>query len=193
MAYSECHETLARAGWRASLTESAIGLASQLSAHAICLFAAFTNVVVGGVSFAIGHDFLSTLLLGTAMYLVSIGVRRIWNRDARRPNLAIGVLGLAVGVVAASGIDAARTQNHRVEMSEWFAGLPGGDRQAVRDKIRVWIEKQGASQQETLSFTAALIGYRHPEDYVVLNYCTSADKDLAKIWKEVGAPIDGKF
>lgn len=110
MSYSECHRILPST-WRSSLTEGVISLFSQLSAHAVCVVAAFLNLVIGGVSFAIGHDFWSTLLLGTTIYLTSVALRWLWSGDAHLPSFAMGALGLGIGVLIASGIDAAQTQS----------------------------------------------------------------------------------
>lgn len=189
MSYSECHRVLP-ATWRSSLIEGTIGLCSQLSVHALCVVGALLNLVIGGVSFAIGHDFWSTLLLGTTMYLASLAVRWLWSKDAHLPSLAMGALGLAIGLVVAFGIDAARSRNHRVELGAWYANLSITKRQTVRVKVHKWLESQSAPQREALSMAAELMGYENAEDYVVLNYCSSANKELIAIWKDAGAPSD---
>ena len=189
MSYSECHRILPST-WRSSLTEGVISLFSQLSAHAVCVVAAFLNLVIGGVSFAIGHDFWSTLLLGTTIYLTSVALRWLWSGDAHLPSFAMGALGLGIGVLIASGIDAAQTQSHRRELGAWYANLSTAERQNVREKVHNWLERQGRLQREALSSAAELIGYERAEDYVVLNYCSPANKELTAIWKDAGAPSD---
>ena len=192
MSYTECHRVLSAGMWRTSLSECAISAGSQLSAHAVCLITAFSNVVVGGVSFAVGHDFWSTLLLGTLMYLASIGARWLWNRDGQLPNFKMAVFGLALGVVVAAGISSARSNNHRLELTNWYSGLSGAQRQNVRKNVRQWMDKQSTIQREQILALSQLMGYETPEDYIVFNYCSPSNKELMAIWEGAGLSVAGQ-
>ena len=189
MSYPECHRVLSAGVWRTSLSECAISAGSQLSAHAVCLVTAFSNVVVGGVSFAIGHDIRSTLLLGTMMYLASIGARWLWSRGGELPNFKMAVVGLALGVVVAAGINSARSNNHRLELTDWYSGLSRAERQNVREEVRQWMDKQSTVQREQLLVLAQLMGYETPEDYIVFNFCSPSNKELMAIWEGAGLSI----
>lgn len=192
MSYTECHRVLTAGVWRTSLSECAISAGSQLSAHAICLATVFFNLVAGGLSFAVGHDFWSTLLLGTTMYLASIGARWLWNREGRLPNFKIATLGLALGVVVAAGINSVRSSNHRLELTDWYSGLSSAKRQNVRKEVLQWMDKQSTVQRKQLLALAQLMGYETPEDYIVFNYCSRSNKELMAIWEGAGLSVAGQ-
>lgn len=188
MSYSECHRILPVVAWRTSLAECAVSAGSQLAAHAACLFTALSNVVLGGTAFAIAHDIWSTLILGTLVYLATIGVRWVCSGGSRLPSFKMAIFGLALGIAISVGIDAARLHNHREELSDWYTGLSHSDRQNVRENIRQWMESQTGVQRESLLVMARLTGYENPEDYVVFNYCSPSNKELAAIWQRYGFP-----
>lgn len=192
MSYTECHRILSANVWRTSLSECAISAGSQLSAHAVCLVTAFSNLVAGGVSFAVGHDFWSTLLLGTMMYLASIGARWLWNGEGRSPNFKIATLGLMLGVVVAAGISSGPSSNHRLELTDWYSGLSGAEQQNVRRDVRQWMDKQSNIQREQILALSQLMGYETPEDYIVFNYCSPSNKELMAIWEGAGLSVAGQ-
>lgn len=186
MSYSECHSVPPAAGWRASLAECAFSAGSQLAAHTACMLTALSNVALGGATFAIGHDFWSTLILGASAYLGTIYLRRLWTGSGPLPSFRMAMLGLALGIVISSAIDTARAHNHREELSDWYSGLSHSDREKVRENVRQWMESQSSVQRDSLLVMARLTGYQNPEDYVVFNYCSPSNKELAAIWEHSG-------
>ncbi len=189
MSYSECHSIVPIVGWRTSLAECAIGAGSQLAAHAACFFAALSNMVLGGAVFAIGHDLRSTLILGVLVYLGTIGARWVFVGRGQLPSLKVAIFGLALGVAISAGLYSTRVHNHREELSDWYAGLSHSDRQKVRENIRQWMDAQAGVQRDSLLVMAQLTGYENPEDYIVFNYCSPSNKELAAIWERHGLSI----
>jgi len=183
---SECHRVARGNFWRTSALECALVVGSQLSAHALCILAALSNAAIGGVSIGITHDFLSALLLGTAIYAVSISLRILWRRDGPMPSMKMSLLGLALGVAVAGGLDKAATDRHRQDVTSWYSRLSDADRQRIRGKVRQWIGRQGVIQRASLEETAQLMGYDFAEDYIILNYCSPSNKDLTELWKSEG-------
>jgi hypothetical protein len=157
---------------------------SQVSGHALCILTALSNVIAGGVSAARGHDLWSALLLGTTIYVVSIGVRFLWNRDRPRPSFKMAALGLALGIAVSAGIDRAAAYSHHLQLTDRFQELSETDRRQVRGKVRHWMEKQNVTQRTSLVKTAQLMGYEFAEDYVILNFCSSSNKELNSIWED---------
>jgi hypothetical protein len=186
VSYSECHRALPTVSWRNSAIECVFSAGSQLSAHALCILTALSNAVIGGLSISIGHDLWSTISLGAAIYALSIIIRFLWSRDRHLPSFKMTVLGLVLGIAVSAGIDTARTYNHRQELADWYFNLSNADRQQVRRQVHHWMEKQSISQRQSLAETAQLMGYKFAEDYVVLNYCSPSNKELAAIWDKAG-------
>lgn len=189
MSYSECHRIPPVSLWRTSLAECVVSAGSQLAAHSVCLFTAFSNVVLGGAAFSIGHDLWSALILGSLVYLATIGVRWLFGGGHQLPSFRMAMFGLALGIAISAGIDAARIHSHRKELSDWYVGLSHSDKQNVRENIRHWMSAQTAVQRESLLVMAQLLGYESPEDYIVFNYCSPSNKELAAIWQAHGLAI----
>jgi hypothetical protein len=183
--YSECPRAVTPVAWRAPAMECALSAGSQLSAHALCLFAAISNVVVGGVSIASGHGVWPTVAFGTSIYLASIAVRWLWRRDDRLPSLPMAAIGLAIGIALSAGLGMARDYNHRNELANWYAGLSGSERQEVRSSARRWFDGQSAAQRESLAIVAQIAGYETPEEYIILNSCSSSNRRTKASWDSV--------
>ncbi|WP_409563191.1 hypothetical protein [Hyphomicrobium sp. MC8b] len=160
-----------------------------MAAHAACFFTALSNVVLGGAVFAIGHDLRSTLILGVLVYLGTIGARWVFVGRSQLPSFKVALFGLALGVAISAGLYSARVHNHREELSQWYAGLSHSDRQKVRENVRQWMDSQAGEQRDSLLVMAQLTGYENPEDYVVFNYCSPSNKELAAIWERHGLSI----
>ncbi|MFT3733171.1 MAG: hypothetical protein QM780_17425 [Hyphomicrobium sp.] len=168
------------------MTECALSIGSQLSAHALCIATAFSNVVVGGLAIATGHNPWTSFLIGTTIYSASLGIRALFNPHACLPSLKTILLGLALGVAATAGLDRAGLYDHRQELANWYSELSDADRKEVRLKVRRWMDEQSVAQQAALTETAQVMGYAFAEDYVILNYCSPSNKELAAIWKGSG-------
>jgi hypothetical protein len=104
----------------------------------------------------------------------------------------MAVLGLALGVVVAAGINGARFNNHRLELADWYSGLSHVERQNVREEVHHWMEKQSTVQREQLLVLAQVMGYETPEDYIVFNFCSPSNKELMAIWEGAGLSIAGQ-
>jgi hypothetical protein len=167
--------------WRRCLAECALGMGSQLSAHALCILAAVSNAALGGIALAFGHDFWSAFALGTTVYMLSIGARFAWTRGKYVPSLTMVALGLSLSLVAAFAINRVAVYGHRQELKIWYSQLAESDREAVRMRVRQWMEEQGEVKNASLRDTAQLLGYSHAEDYVLFNICSPSAGPLATI------------
>jgi hypothetical protein len=187
--HSGCYISPVDARSRISWKECAFGVGSQLSGHAACLLTGICNAVAGGISTANGHDLWSAFLVGTTIYALSVLVRFLWSGDRLLPSLKMAAFGLAFGVAVSAGFGAVRSFSHHQEMASWFQSLSDADRQQVRGKVRQWMERQSPAQRRQLTEAAQLMGYEYPEDFVVLSYCSTSNRELVAIWAEVQRPF----
>jgi hypothetical protein len=170
--------------WRKCLTECAFGVGSQLSGHAVCIVTALSSAAAGGVSTARGHDIWSGLFVGTTIYAASVAVRIFFTRDRHLPGIKAAALALVLGLIVSTTIDGGRVYSHHLELTNWYQQLSDADRRQVRGKVRRWMERQSVSQRASLEETAQVLGYDFAEDYVVINFCTPSNKELAAIWDD---------
>jgi hypothetical protein len=187
MPHSECYSGLFEPlGKKNHWKECAVGVGSQLSGHAACIFTGVCNAALGGVATLGGHGLWPAILAGTTVYAVTVLVRFLWSGDRSLPSFKMAALGLMFGVTLSAGIDSVRFSSHHRELATWYQNLSYADRQQIRAQVRVWIQKQSSPQRETLAKAAEVMGYKFPEDFVVLNSCSTSNKELAAVLEDAG-------
>ena len=186
LSHSGCYSSRSEARWRGSWKECAFGVGSQLSGHAACLLTGICSAVAGGVSTASGHDLWSAIVIGTTIYGISVLVRFLLSRDRLLPSFKMAAVSLAFGIAVSAGFARVRSFSHHQQLASWYQSLADADRQHLRGQVRQWMDKQSTPQRLALLEAARAMGYKFPEDFVVLNYCSTSNRELIAIWEDAG-------